>query len=233
MTKTTLQSGEYLWDDASMSRMGRYLTSRALGFINRSLPAHLKGSLLDLGCGTGKLSRPMASRGFDVISLEYDHVPLALFRQRDPQAQLVQADAQYLPFKDESFDVILAVEMLDYLPDRPRFYTEAWRTLKPGGLMLATLTNRRSIKGALYEAYLRKQRRERIRRYYEMNLEQGLTEIRKAGFEIGPAWGYNWNILPRNTNSRLVELCSSVERLFKLENIPSLSPLVFVVVRKP
>ena len=99
--------------------------------------------------------------------------------------------------------------------------------------MLATLTNRRSIKGALYDTYLRLQGRARVRRYYEMNLEEGLSEIRGAGFEIGPAWGYNWNLLPRNTNSRLVELCSATERVLKLEHLPSLSPLVFVIVRKP
>jgi ubiquinone/menaquinone biosynthesis C-methylase UbiE len=53
------------------------------------------------------------------------------------RAEFVVADAQDLPFADESFDVLLANHMLYHVPDRPRAFAEIRRVLVPGGVFHA------------------------------------------------------------------------------------------------
>jgi ubiquinone/menaquinone biosynthesis C-methylase UbiE len=53
------------------------------------------------------------------------------------RAEYAVADAQELPFPDESFDVVLANHMLYHVPDRPRAFAEIRRVLVPGGALHA------------------------------------------------------------------------------------------------
>jgi SAM-dependent methyltransferase len=54
---------------------------------------------------------------------------------------VVQFDAQQLPFTDGSFDIVLMLEMIYYLPDLPKALAEARRVLRPGGRLLVTVPN--------------------------------------------------------------------------------------------
>ena len=53
------------------------------------------------------------------------------------RAEYVVADAQQLPFEDESFDVVLANHLLYHVPDRPQAFAEIRRVLVPGGVFHA------------------------------------------------------------------------------------------------
>jgi SAM-dependent methyltransferase len=59
------------------------------------------------------------------------------------RADYVVADAQELPFPDESFDVVLANHMLYNVPDRPKALREIARVLVPGGVLHAATNGRR------------------------------------------------------------------------------------------
>ena len=225
-------SDGYLWDVQNRRRLGRYLTDTVSGFIARYLPQG-DGRVLDIACGTGKLSQLIDSHGFGRVSLEFDFEPLRWFRRRDAQALLVNADAQALPFAAQTFDHVIAVEMIDYVPDHGRFYAEMLRVLKPGGRLMMTYTNRRSIKGLVYGTYLRAVGRPRIRQYYQYSLDQSVAELRAAGFTVLGQHGYNWNVLPRDADNVLVDVCAGIEKLCGLEHLPRWSPLVFVVGEKP
>lgn len=225
-------SDQYLWDVQNRRRLGRYLTDTVSGFIARYLP-NGSGCVLDIACGTGKLSKLIDRHGFERVSLEYDFEPLRWFRRRDAQALLVNADAQALPFADACFNHVIAVEMIDYVPNRARFYSEMMRVLKPGGRLMMTYTNKRSIKGLVYGGYLRLMGRARVRRYYEQTLDEGVAEMISGGFAVQGRHGYNWNLLPRDADSVLVDVCAGFEKLLHLEALPGLSPLVFVVGEKP
>jgi len=98
--------------------------------------------VLELGCGAAHWSRSLAERGGRVVGLD---ISLAQLRQADRSARarrlsLVQADAQTLPFADESFDLVLS----DYggmsWADPYLTVPEAARVLRPGG-QLAFCTN--------------------------------------------------------------------------------------------
>jgi SAM-dependent methyltransferase len=230
--KTHRPTTDCFWDTVNDNRMGRYLTATEVEYIRTALLGVETGRALDMGCATGKLSFPLMNMGFDVVGADYDFRALQEFLRQDAKARLVNANAEKPPFAATSFNCIVAVQIIDYLSNRPDFYRGAWHTLQPGGLLLVTLTNKHSVKGIIYGLYLRLVGRRRVRRYYEMGYAAAMAEVAAVGFEIVNAWGYNWNLLPRDADSMLVPLFAFVERIFGLKRYPALAPLVFVVARK-
>src|SRR6185295_8726604 len=59
-------------------------------------------------------------------------------RSNNPGAEIRKSDVDALPFPDASFDVVMAIEVVRYVPDRTRMYAEIARVLKPGGFALVT-----------------------------------------------------------------------------------------------
>lgn len=93
--------------------------------------------ILDIGCGTGAMSARLAPWG-QVVSADFS--PLALqFSRRRGLGHLVGADAMHLPLASDRFDLIVAMDILEHLPDDGAALCECFRVLKPGGRMIATV----------------------------------------------------------------------------------------------
>ena len=94
-------------------------------------------TLLDIGCGTGAMSARLTKWG-RVVSADFS--PLALdFSKRRGVKRLVAADAMNLPFAENSFDALVAMDILEHLPDDLAAMREFYRVLKPGGKVIATV----------------------------------------------------------------------------------------------
>lgn len=226
-------AASYIWDDACMQQISKYLTVRETDFIQRAVPAATGQTALDIGCGTGKYVQVLEQLGYTTTGVEYDIAPLTLIQQRKPGTQIVQADGQHLPFADSVFDVVAAIQVQDYFPQRSLFFSDVWRVLKPGGMFLVTMTNKRSIKGLIYNLYLAWNRRSRSARFYEQPLTSCLDELKEQPFTVEQIWGYNWNLLARDCDSSFKVGCfAAMEKTLRLEKIPNLSPVAFVVARK-
>src|SRR5205823_3650210 len=89
------------------------------------------GRVLDLGCGTGRLSRRLDARGFDVVAL--DSSPAMLEAARTDSISAVLADAFDLPFADGTFDAVAALRVVFHYQDLAGLIGAATRTLRPGG----------------------------------------------------------------------------------------------------
>lgn len=92
--------------------------------------------VLELGAGTGKLTRELCSLGIDVIALE----PVAAMRARlagaAPQARPLGASAEHVPCRDACVDAVIAATAFHWF-DGERALAEAHRVLRPhGGLAL-------------------------------------------------------------------------------------------------
>jgi SAM-dependent methyltransferase len=103
------------------------------------------GRVLEAACGTG-LGLPFLARRFRlVVGCDLDRSNLARVRGlcRDRRGvSLVSMDAQDLAFAPASFDLIMLLEALYYLP-RPEFFFEnAWRVLRPEGSLVVSMVNR-------------------------------------------------------------------------------------------
>lgn len=96
--------------------------------------------VLDVGCGDGALAVALSRSGASVIGLDLDPRMLNAARARAKtelsDLKLVPGRAEALPFADATFDRVVAVTTLCFIPDANRAITEMMRVLKPGGRLV-------------------------------------------------------------------------------------------------
>ncbi|MCC7007310.1 MAG: methyltransferase domain-containing protein [Acidobacteria bacterium] len=104
--------------------------------------------VLDVGCGTGVEVVRFARGGAHVVGVDVSEQSVRLTRQNLHQQQatavLAVADGERLPFPDSTFDFVYAHGVVQYAADDRRVVAECHRVLRPGGLALFQVYNRRS-----------------------------------------------------------------------------------------
>jgi SAM-dependent methyltransferase len=103
--------------------------------------------VLDLGCRDGALTQAYAD-GNEVVGVDADPEALAQAAKLGIETHWADLD-EPLPFEDESFDVVVAGELLEHLRDPARFASEARRVLRPGGTFVASVPNAFRLKNRL------------------------------------------------------------------------------------
>lgn len=125
-------------DDADFARAAEQLTLELCRLAEICDGQHV----LDAGCGFGGTLASIDERHCDMrlVGLNIDAAQLgrAAIQVRASQGNQIafcRGDACSLPFADESIDRLLAVECVFHFPSRDRFFAEARRVLKPGGIL--------------------------------------------------------------------------------------------------
>jgi len=109
------------------------------------LPIEPGDHILDIGCGLGGPARYLAQRfkcrisGLDITEafVEAANKLTALLHMED-RVQVLLGDGQKLPYGDACFDGAYALHVTMNVADRPRFFAEAYRVLKPGAFFALT-----------------------------------------------------------------------------------------------
>jgi ubiquinone/menaquinone biosynthesis C-methylase UbiE len=111
---------------------------------------------LDVGCGTGRFSLPLAADyGLRVLGVDREPAMIARARSKPGSHALSWAvgDAQSLPLADGSVDAVLMCMMLHHVEDRPKALAAAHATLRPGGRLVIWTTAHGQIRRSVLGRY--------------------------------------------------------------------------------
>ena len=128
---------------------GRDPADEAFKAIDRAMTGDSR--VLEVGCGTGVMAgRINALPGVTLVAVDFSERFVELTAARGVDAR--QADICYLPFEDDSFDVVYAGWMLYHVRDIDRALAEVRRVLRPGGTFVAVTNGDDSLADLRREA---------------------------------------------------------------------------------
>ena len=205
-----------------------YITSQIAAEFDRDLThaAPFDGlRLLDIGCGGGLLSEPMARLGARVVGADAAPRNIPVARLHAEQAGL-DIDYRHTTAEDmaaagEQFDVVLNMEVVEHVSDPLAYLTACQQLLKPGGLMICSTLNRnpKSYMMAIIGA-------EHVMRWlpkgthdwakfitpdelYDLIRQAGLDPVDRKGMVFNPL-GWSWSLSSRDLSCNYVT--ASVKR---------------------
>lgn len=109
------------------------------GEAARFIPTDSKMTVLDIGCGNGLSTANI--KGNVVVGIDLSITQMVRAKMKWPDKYFAVADAQNLPFKKESFDYVVAINLLHHISNPKRVLEEFYRVLKKGGTLLTVDPN--------------------------------------------------------------------------------------------
>ncbi len=199
-----------------------YITQQVAGEFDRDLtaPKPFEGlRLLDIGCGGGLLSEPMARLGATVVGADAAEGNLPVARIHAEQSGL-QIDYRHTTAEDmaaagEQFDVVLNMEVIEHVADPLSYLTATQQLLKPGGLEICSTINRnpKSYAMAIFGAevvmrWLPRGTHEWNKfitpdELFDLLRQAGLDPVDRKGFVFNPIL-WNWSISDRDLSVNYV-----------------------------
>ena len=199
-----------------------YIASQIAVEFDRDLrqPRPFEGlRLLDIGCGGGLLSEPMARLGASVVGADAAERNIPVARIHAEQSGL-SIDYRHMAAEDlvaqgERFDVVLNMEVVEHVPDPLTFLTACRDLLKPGGLMICSTLNRNAksfgmaIVGAEWVLrWLPKGTHDWSKfitpdELYDLLRRAGLEPVDRKGMVFNPL-GWSWSLSARDLSVNYV-----------------------------
>ncbi|MEI2687702.1 MAG: bifunctional 2-polyprenyl-6-hydroxyphenol methylase/3-demethylubiquinol 3-O-methyltransferase UbiG [Cypionkella sp.] len=199
-----------------------YITSQIAAEFDRDLtrPKPFAGlRLLDIGCGGGLLSEPMARLGAEVLGADAAprNIPVAQLHAQQSGLDIDYrvTTAEDLAAMGEQFDVVLNMEVVEHVADPQAFLTTCQTLLKPGGLLICSTLNRNAKSFALaivgaewVMRWLPKGTHDWAKfitpdELYEMIRGAGLEPVDRKGMVFNPL-GWSWSLSARDLSCNYV-----------------------------
>lgn len=193
-----------------------YITAQIAAEFDRDLaaPAPFAGlRILDIGCGGGLLSEPMARLGAEVVGADAAAGNIPVARLHAEQSGLVidyrHTTAEALAEAGERFDAVLNMEVVEHVPDPLDYLTACRQLVRPGGLHVCSTINRtaRSFAAAIVGAeyimrWLPKGTHEWSKfitpdELYSLLERAGFRPVGRKGFVFNPL-SWSWSLSDRD-----------------------------------
>lgn len=221
---------EEWWDPTGKFKPLHMMNPCRLDYITRQIAAEFDRDLsaaapfaglriLDIGCGGGLLSEPMARLGADVVGADAAerNIPVAQLhaQQSGLEIDYRHTTAEALAEAGEQFDAILNMEVVEHVSDPLAYLTACRQLLKPGGLQICSTLNRnpKSYIAAIIGA-------EHVMRWlpkgthdwakfitpdelYDLLRQAGLEPVDRKGFVFNPI-SWKWSISDRDLSVNYV-----------------------------
>ncbi len=137
------------WQDQSVTMTARTMTQILdrikVQYLRDILPPY--GNTLEVGCGSGRLSCMLATKGYQTICMDYSQTAMgaakANYRQADVTGRFIVGEGHRLPLATNSLDIVLSTGLLEHFPDPTHIVGEMVRVLKPGGLFYSDIVPRK------------------------------------------------------------------------------------------
>lgn len=229
VAKFEAMSAEW-WDPTGKFKPLHMMNPVRLDYISQAIATHyqrdLRGDkplaglrLLDIGCGGGLISEPMARLGATVVGADAapKNIPVAQIHaeQSGLEIDYRNTTAEALAEAGEQFDVVLNMEVVEHVASPIDYLTACRELLKPGGVMVASTINRnpKSYMMAIFGA-------ERVMRWLpvgthewhkfitpdelaELITQAGLTVTDKSGFVFNPI-SWSWSVSEKDLSVNYV-----------------------------
>ena len=152
------------WDPRSKFRPLHLVNPIRIAFIKETVCGHFGVApdahrpfsglrFLDIGCGGGILSEPVARLGADLVAVDPSETNIGVARTHADAAGLAidyrATTAEALMRAGETFDVILNMEVVEHVPDVDAYLAACSAMVRPGGVMIVSTINRTAKAWAL------------------------------------------------------------------------------------
>jgi SAM-dependent methyltransferase len=191
--------GQRFEDEAFVSGWSKTGLERRLRLFESLLPElrlSTPADVLDLGCGAGTYVRRLASLGHHVVGLDYSIPSLrrAMCAARPREGHYLAGDAYGLPFRRDTFDLVVSIGVLQAVTRPEVVIDEMSRVLRPGGALVVEALNGKAFPALVTQAIdtVRK-RPARVRRYSPRQVQRwletrGFDLTRRAEVCLPPRW---------------------------------------------
>ena len=143
------------WDPKGSSAMLHRMNPVRLGFLREAIDLHWGGDIdslrplagkraLDVGCGAGLLTEPLARLGAEVTGVDaaVSNVEAARSHAAGSGLSIDYRQGELAALGLGEFDLVTSMEVLEHVADKPAFVAGLARHLAPGGLMVLSTPNR-------------------------------------------------------------------------------------------
>lgn len=189
--------------------------------------------VMDLCCGTGRFSMEIAKHGGIVVSLDFSREMLREIADKSRKTSiknnvhLIQADAQNLMFKDNTFDGCVCVTAINLIKDYDEVIKEIARVLKPNGFLIMDF---RYLQGLYFPlgVYVNATHRAIEKKVYSrwFSLNEIKTSFRDAGLKIQKIQGNFY--IPQNTPTPFDYFLKKIDKYSRDTILKYLSASLFV-----
>ena len=134
------------YDNWYATQRGKWIGDEEYRLIASMLAPRQNETMLDVGCGTGYFTRRFSADGVakDVVGSDADLDMLRFAAEHSPDTvRFVAADARKLPFRDKSFDLVISIAALCFIPEEKTTLREMLRVARRK--VVLGLLNRRSM----------------------------------------------------------------------------------------